>query len=47
MKSVHLLATLFISAGIAAPAFADHHMPKTSAGLEKCIKAALKAKGLL
>ena len=45
MKSAHLLATLLITAGIAAPAFAEHHMPKTSAGLEKCMKAALKAKG--
>ncbi|WP_430435280.1 PepSY domain-containing protein [Methyloversatilis sp.] len=44
MKSAHLLATLLITAGVAAPAFAEHHMPKTSAGLEKCMKAALKAK---
>lgn len=44
MKSMHLIASALLAAGIAAPAFADHHMPKTTAGFEKCMKAALKAK---
>lgn len=44
MKSAHLLATLLITAGVATPAFAEHHTPKTSAGFERCMKAALKAK---
>lgn len=44
MKHAQLLAALMLAGGIATPAFADMYVPKGSVGLEKCMKAALKAK---
>ena len=44
MKKTALFASLLLSAGFVAPAMADTTFPKTSAGFEKCLKAALKAK---
>lgn len=44
MKKTALFASMLLMAGLTAPAMAEHHMPKTSAGFEKCLKAALKAK---
>ncbi|WP_374341478.1 PepSY domain-containing protein [Methyloversatilis sp.] len=44
MKHTRLFAALLLTGGIAAPAVADMHVPKGSVGVEKCMKAALKAK---
>ena len=44
MKKTTLFASMLLSAGLVAPVMADTTFPKTTAGFEKCLKAALKAK---